>query len=104
MDLLLGVVVWSLGAWLAYRLARRTATGPSARQSPRSRPPGAHPWPTDAPPNKEPRRRQEGMDVRRRRGQEPAYRPEGANAATRRDFFRRVPSSADTPRPGPSGR
>ncbi len=80
MDLLLAVVVWSLGAWLAYRLTRRTAA------------------------DKEPRRRQEGMDVRRRRGQGPAYRPVHPNVETRRDFFRRVPSSADRPRPGPSGR
>ena len=99
MDLLLAMVVWSLGAWLAYHLTRRTAhrrPGDTIAGPPRAT--GV----LDA--RKEPRRRQEGMDVRRRRGQGVEYPSDEPDAASRRDFFRRVPSSADRPRPGPSAR
>lgn len=63
MDLLVAVAVWSLGAWVAYRWTRRQG----------EHRPGA---------DTEPRRRQEGMDVRRRRGRGRGYRSSRGDAAT----------------------
>lgn len=78
MDLLVAVAVWSLGAWVAYRWTRRQG----------EHRPG---------PDTEPRRRQEGMDVRRRRGHGRGYRPGRDDAATTSKFI-------GTARSGPRSR